>query len=127
MAKGSKPSTDKPTRRDNPLKVYGLPEEKAHIKAHAMACGNTVSSYLLSVGMGYPIRSILDHQRVTELAKVNADLGRLGGLLKLWLAQDERLSVKNFPNIDRTIVAVLTKIDENQERLREIMRLIVQS
>jgi hypothetical protein len=32
-----------------------------------------------------PIKSILDQNSIADLAKVNADQGRLGGLLKLWL------------------------------------------
>ena len=37
--------------------------------------------------MGYQVDSIVDIKQVNELSRVNADLGRLGGLLKLWLAK----------------------------------------
>lgn len=40
--------------------------------------------------MGYQVESIVDIEQVVELSRVNADLGRLGGLLKLWLANDPR-------------------------------------
>jgi hypothetical protein len=30
---------------------------------------------------------MLDHDAVRELAKINSDQGRLGGLLKLWLPE----------------------------------------
>ncbi len=34
-----------------------------------------------------PIRSVVDLKAVADLAKVDGDLGRVGGLLKLWLAE----------------------------------------
>jgi hypothetical protein len=37
--------------------------------------------------LNQPIRSILDYDAVRELAKINSDQGRLGGLLKLWLSE----------------------------------------
>ena len=59
--------------------------------------------------MGYPIRSIVDHHQVEELVKINGDLGRLGGLLKLWLSNG-----KPAPGIDaRTIRETLKKIDRD--------------
>jgi hypothetical protein len=36
------------------------------------------------------VRGIVDHKQVEELARINGDLGRLGGLLKLWLTNDAR-------------------------------------
>jgi hypothetical protein len=66
------------TRKNSPrIKVYCLPTERAKIQENAAAHGMTLSNYLLSVGMGYPIKNILDNCRVTELARINGDLGRL--------------------------------------------------
>jgi len=114
------------TRRERPrIRVTTDEEEALAIKTQAKAAGLSVSAYLRHVGMGYPIRSILDHERVKDLIRVNTDLGRLGGLLKLWLSNDERLSLKNFPHIDRTIVAAVNKIEANQEVLRDIMKQVV--
>ncbi len=42
--------------------------------------------FLRNVGLGTRVTSILDHKAVLALLKVNADQGRLGGLLKLCLA-----------------------------------------
>lgn len=68
------------------MKVSVSASERAEIEARATAAGLSVSSYLRAAGLGHPVRSALDHEAVTALAKVNADQGRLGGLLKLWLA-----------------------------------------
>ena len=45
---------------------------------------------LRAAGLNQPIRSVLDHDAVRDLAKVNGDQGRLGGLLKLWLMERAR-------------------------------------
>ena len=82
-----KKATATPTTRkgSTPIKVYCLPEEKQQIEANAAVTGLSASTYLLKVGLGYRVRGILDHHRVEDLARINGDLGRLGGLLKLWL------------------------------------------
>ncbi len=74
-----------PARKGGPpAKVYCLPAERQESQALADAAGLTVSTYLLRVGLGYRIAGILNYKRVEELARMNGDLGRLGGLLKLW-------------------------------------------
>jgi len=82
-------TTNKVTRKNSPtIKVYCLPEEKTEIEKLARQAGKTASSYLLEVGQGYKLTGIVDLEQVRELARVNGDLGRLGGLLKLWLTDD---------------------------------------
>lgn len=68
--------SEKPATRKGcpPIYVYCLPEEKAQIEAMAKASGHSASSYLRLVGQGYVMRSILDYERVEELAKINGDL-----------------------------------------------------
>lgn len=113
---------DKVTRKSSPpIKVYCLPDERAAVEAKAHAAGLSLSAYLLRVGMGYEIQGILDHRRVHDLAKVNGDLGRLGGLLKLWLTNDAR--VAEFT--PATIRALLGKIEATQDELRAVMTQVV--
>ena len=45
------------------------------------------SGYLRALGLNTPIRSVVDLTAVADLAKVNGDLWRVAGLLKLWLAE----------------------------------------
>jgi hypothetical protein len=80
-----------------------------------------VARYLRVIGIGYEPRSIIDHQRVNELLKINGDLGRLGGLLKLWLTDDARTADFGAS----TILAVLGRIEETQTMMKEIMRSVV--
>ncbi len=108
-----------PTNRKDyqPIKVYCFPDERQTIEQQAHSTGLSKSSYLLHVGMGYPIRSIVDHHQVEELVKINGDLGRLGGLLKLWLSNG-----KAVPGIDaRTLRETLKKIDTTQDHMLDLM------
>ena len=102
-----------------PIKVWVLPEEKELIEANAKTVGKSVSSYLRTVGIGLEVKSLLDHRAVGELAKVNADLGRLGGLLKMWLTNDEKLAIHDRTQLNQTILGVLQKIGEIQRELLE--------
>jgi hypothetical protein len=110
------------TRKGSPpVKVYCLPEERRQIEASAKAAGLSVSSYLLHVGLGYRIQGIVDYQHVRELARINGGLGRLGGLLKLWLTDDVRTAKFG----ESTIRAVLSKIEATQHEMGEVMTQIV--
>lgn len=113
---------EKITRKNSPpAKVYCLPTERSQLEEMARASGLSLSSYLLHVGLGYQIRGILDNKRVEELARINGDLGRLGGLLKLWLTDDARTA--RFG--ESTIRAVLSKIEDTQTKMHEVMRIVV--
>lgn len=106
------------TRKNStPIKVYCLPDEKAQIQENAEASGLSVAGFIRKVAMGYQVESIVDIEQVVELSRVNADLGRLGGLLKLWLANDPR--TVDFPPL--LIKTLLAKIESTRQELRNIM------
>ncbi len=77
-------------QRQAVIKVRVTEAEKQALETQAVATGLSLSSYLRNVGLNYPIKSNLDQRAVTDLARVAGDIGRLGGLLKLWLSNDER-------------------------------------
>ena len=113
---------DKTTRRRSPpIKVYCLPEERRQIEAKANAAGLSLSTYLLKVGSGCQIHGIADQKQVEELARINGDLGRLGGLLKLWLTDDQRTAEVG----KATIRAVLARIEATQDQMAEVMNRII--
>ncbi|OXJ40915.1 conjugal transfer protein TraJ [Burkholderia sp. HI2714] len=105
----------------SPIKVYCLPEERAEIEALANAGGHSASTYLRLVGMGYRIQGVIDAAQVREMVRVNGDLGRLGGLLKLWLTNDAR--VAGFT--PATIHALLSKIETLRDEMSRIMEKVV--
>lgn len=107
-----------PTRKHGRhLRVPVLPEEEAQIKANATNAGLTTAEYLRRVGLGYQCHNAIDKQHIIELSKINADLGRLGGLLKLWLTNDERL-VHIEP---KTMTVVLERIKTTQAAMLEVV------
>jgi len=109
------------TRKHFHLRVPVLPGEAEQIKHNAQAAGRTVAAYLRSVGLGYEVRGILDNRRVEELARINGDLGRLGGLLKLWLTDDVRTAAFG----EATIRALLSKIEDTQATMHDVIRCVV--
>lgn len=114
--------SSRPKKKDqSPIKVYCLPAERAVIEQHARATGLSKSVYLLRVGMGTPIPSIVDHERIEELVKINGDLGRLGGLLKLWLSQDQ--TVQGIEA--RTVRTTLKTIEATQKDMMTILRTVL--
>jgi hypothetical protein len=101
----------KATRKGStPIKVWCLPEEKAAIEANAKTAGLSVSTYMRNVGMGYQITGTMDQDLVLKLAKINGDQGRLGGLLKLWLTNSEKLGNQDPEQMRRVIHGVLERI-----------------
>lgn len=103
-----------PARRASPhIKVWLLPSEKAAIQAKASAHTLSDSAYLRTLGLNMPIRSTVDQEAILELAKINGDLGRLGGLLRMWLTNRDRAI-----NEDR-ITALMADLEATQAVLLE--------
>ena len=80
-----------------------------------------MARYLREVGQGYKISGVMDYEKVLELIRINGDLGRLGGLLKLWLSNDEKAAQYG----STTIQSLLLKIEQTQEEMRRIMMSVV--
>ncbi len=111
-----------PTRKNcSPLKVYCRSDERERIEANARDAGMSVAGFLREVGQGYRVRGIVDFEQVRELARINGDLGRLGGLLKLWLTDDVRTA--RFG--ETTVRALLGRIETTQDQMAVVMRAIV--
>lgn len=108
-------------KRTHHLRVPVLPEEREEIEQMAQQAGMSVARYLREVGQGYAIKGVVDMGHVREMARINGDLGRLGGLLKLWLTNDERTATFG----EATIRAVLNKIEKNQDDLAKVMMSVV--
>lgn len=104
-----------PRDRQRTLRVVVSAGERARIEQRARSAGLSVSAFLRAAGLNQPIRSVLDHDAIRELAKVNGDQGRLGGLLKLWLVERPG---EGAPEGD--VRRLLDRLGEVQARLAEI-------
>ena len=118
MGKDAKPTAGK---RKHHLRVPVFPDEKNLIEEQAQRAGMSVARFLREVGQGYRIGGVVDYEQVRELARINGDLGRLGGLLKLWLTNDERTAQFG----EATIRAVLSRIEATQDQMGQVMMNVV--
>jgi len=114
MSENQKNSTRKNGRH---LRVPVLPDEEIEIKANAARAGLSIAEYLRRLGLGYQLTTTIDQQSILELSKINADLGRLGGLLKLWLSNDERLTHIG----PQTMTILLERIKATQAAMLEVV------
>ena len=92
------------------------------IESNAKQAGLSVACYLREVGQGYQVNGVMDYEYVRELVRVNGDLGRLGGLLKLWLTDDVRTA--HFGTA--TILSLLGRIEATQEEMSQVLKSVVQ-
>lgn len=76
-----------PRRRGKPIEVWVTDEEKVAIAKRAGEAGMSRSGYLRALGLNTSIYSVVDLKAVADLVKINGDLGRVAGLLKLWLSE----------------------------------------
>ncbi len=108
-------------KRRHHLRVPVSPEEKTEVERQARQAGLSVARYLREVGQGYQIKGIVDYEQVRELARINGDLGRLGGLLKLWLTDDARTADFGVS----TIRSLLWRIESTQDQMGQVMKSVV--
>ncbi len=73
--------------RSSALTLRCTPEERAEIEARARVAGLPLSEFIRVSAQTVTISSRADHQTVVQLARHAGELNRLGGLLKLWLAE----------------------------------------
>ena len=110
----------KPSRqRVKQLQVPVLPAEAIAIKANAAQCGLPVAAYLRTLGLQHQPKTVLDGDAVLELARINGDLGRLGGLLKMWLTNENRFDLIGKDAGVATIHVLLDDIIKTQAILFE--------
>ena len=110
----------RPSRqRVKKLQVPVLATEAEVIKSNAAKFGLPVAAYLRTLGLNHQPKTILDSKAVIELAKVNGDLGRLGGLLKMFLTNDEKLKLLGKEEVAAKIHALLDDMQTTQGLLLE--------
>lgn len=112
MSDGEQPKL--PRRRGKPIEVWVNDEEKAVITERAASVGLSRSGFLRALGLNHPIRSTADSDAVTEMMRINGDLGRLGGLLKHWLSERPGAGA---PVAE--VRSVLREIQDQQQLLRK--------
>lgn len=90
------------------LRVPVTWDEAQGIRTKARDTGLSVAKYMRQVSLGYLVPSTIDNQQVDKLLRINGDLGRAGGLLKMWLTNDVRTKITSKAEIEATLVAIRT-------------------
>ena len=107
-------------RRNSLLQVRVSEEELSLIAGRANACGITCSGYLRQLGMGFLPTSKLDRTSIREICGVAGNLGRLGGLQKLWLSMKRNDSAAHLDSVSiRSIDALWNDLQACVRTLKE--------
>jgi hypothetical protein len=111
------------TRREcTPVKVWVTGTEKAAIGKKAAAHSMSSSRYLRALGLALPIQCTIDQRAVLDLLKINADLGRLGGLIKMWLNSDQSFESGSGQALQRKLNGTLNQIQTLQKQMSDRIR-----
>lgn len=98
------------------IEVWLSRDERAEIDARAGVSGLTLSAYMRAAGLNHPVRSVLDLNAVSDLVKITGDLGRVAGLLKLWLAEKRGQGARSAE-----VEAMMIEFRQLQADLRAVM------
>ena len=73
-------------KRTQTIQIRVSPEEKKLLEEGVGRCDLSVPAWLRKLGLGHRPASHVDIQALEKLARLHGDLGRVGGLLKMWLS-----------------------------------------
>jgi len=104
------------------LTVYLSEDERQKIIGLAGKAGLPVSRFIKRVCLGQEVRSTVDQQAVLALLHSKGDLGRLGGLLKLHLAEARQAEPWH-----EDLRALLRQMEAKQRELAAGFDLVVQA
>lgn len=107
------------------IKIYLKPADKAQIARYAQECDMSMSAYVRLLALGERPIPYAEVEKMSELMKVHADIGRLGGLLKMTLTNDERLNDIGREMGVATIDNTLVDIRATQAKLLELVDVVL--
>lgn len=108
------------------IRVTEEEKEQIHLKAKMTGHPHHTGTFIRKAVLNYPLRSVVDEYAVNQLLQAKADLGRLGGLFKLWLTknQDDRvlkLGNRTFENVEVLVQEIEKKQDKLLEYAKKLM------
>lgn len=106
----TKRKSDKRKRNHKRVHVRLNADEATQIERNAEATGLTSAALMRELAKGNMPKSTIDAGHIRELIHLRGDLGRAGGLLKLWLSDD--LKIKNYKPLD--ILKVVNNLNSTQ-------------
>ena len=104
--------------RDHCLKVYVNEDDREHIVHLAKEAGLSISSYLARCGNRRKVTSHIDRQSISHLMKINADLARLGNLMKFTMTELSDETGEVAQSLTDEAYSTLGQIRETQSALK---------
>ena len=110
------------------IRVTEEEKEQIHLKAKMTGHPHRTGTFIRKAVLNYPLRSVVDEYAVNQLLQAKADLGRLGGLFKLWLTKNQdnrvlKLGDRTFENVE----VLVQEIEKKQEKLLEYAKVLMQT
>lgn len=112
-------------KRTRGVHVRLLPDEEVVVIANASNAGLSAAGLMRALATGYQPKSVLDHKHIIELIRLRGDLGRVGGLLKWWLSEDQSLSSRRRREVNRlrdTIIANQRELHLTIEKIKTSLK-----
>jgi hypothetical protein len=79
----------------------------------------SASSYLRRLGLAMPVESTIDQHAILDLVKINADLGRFGGLIKMWLTTNANFQSLGAQGLQRKLESTLSDVRLLQKKMSD--------
>lgn len=115
-------TTSERRKDQSPIKVYCTRSQRRIIEQNACSVGMSLSTYLQRVGTNCNLNVQSHNEDVEKLLKINADLGRLGGLIKLWLTNDRKSNLVGQQELHRVLAQISATQSELIDALVEFKR-----
>ena len=118
---GLKKENDEVEKMDQRFDCRMSAEEKNKIKQLASLHNMKVSEYVRHKALSYQSEPLVDSEKVELLLEKNAELTRLGNLLKIWVFDDPKCSMQMRANIELKLPEVLERIEKYELEINEIV------
>ena len=112
--------SDKRQRTDR-VHVRLTPDESRVVQANAGNTGLSPAGLMRKLAVGHAPISVIDSKHIIELHRLRGDLGRAGGLLKLWLSEDKSITLQHRREINQLRDTMLA----NQTEMRTVIDNII--
>ena len=106
-------------KKDMPVLYVRLPKEMHEaLDKRAKTVGVSKNELAIRILSGMPVETEADWAMVKALLKANGDMGRVGGLLKMWLSDDKRTAKFSVG----MILAMIGRLETARGEIRDILR-----
>ena len=121
-----KKQRDKILNRTSRIEIRLNELELKTIKKKAQNQGLNTSAFLRNLSINYPVKSMVKRKAITSLLKVNGDLGKAGGLFKMWLMSDGEYNddfstERTYENIDELVDEIERLMQDLRNGASELM------